>query len=195
MNTGQKLVRGQSDPPLDAHGQQEVQKLAQQFAGQPLHYIITSPLQRALATAQAIAQATGAKLIVAPTLLPWHTGIHTGKSETEAQPDLMHAMTHPEEPVEGGAPYGAYYKRRLAFTHGLLDMVKRYPQSQIAVVDHSRGIATLPSILSNGEEPIRYGSAGSPPPGSVTKVALGPNGRWAIQDQTPPGPPGGVPNA
>lgn len=180
MNTGQKLVRGQSDPPLDPHGQQEAQNLAQRFTGSGIHYVITSPLQRAQVTARAIAQAAGAKVIVAPHLLPWNTGIHTGKPELDAKPDLIHAMMHPDEPVQGGEAYGAYYKRHQQFTHGLLDLVKRYPQTKVAVVEHSRGIATLPSILSNGEEPIRYGSAGSPPPGSVTDVSLNPEGHWSV---------------
>lgn len=52
-------LRGLSDPPLDEVGVAEVARLADELATRAPTVVISSPLQRAVATAQAIAAAAG----------------------------------------------------------------------------------------------------------------------------------------
>jgi broad specificity phosphatase PhoE len=52
-------MRGLSDPPLDEVGIAEAEKLAKALADKGPATVISSPLQRAVATAQSIADAAG----------------------------------------------------------------------------------------------------------------------------------------
>jgi len=57
-------LRGLSDPPLDEVGIAEVARLAEALARKHPTAVICSPLQRAVATAQAIGSASGAPVTV-----------------------------------------------------------------------------------------------------------------------------------
>ena len=61
----QHRFQGQIDVPLNATGRQQAQRLAQALADEPLDAVLTSDLQRAQATAQAVVQT------------PQHEGRHT----------------------------------------------------------------------------------------------------------------------
>lgn len=54
-------MRGLSEPPLDEVGIAEAQKLAEAPANRQRATVISSPLQRAVATAQSIADAAGCR--------------------------------------------------------------------------------------------------------------------------------------
>ena len=64
----QARLQGHADIPLNAHGQAQVRRLGEALRGEPLDAVYSSDLQRALATAQAIAEATGAPLRQEPAL-------------------------------------------------------------------------------------------------------------------------------
>jgi probable phosphoglycerate mutase len=55
-------IQGHTDIPLNANGERQALQLAQSLADTPLAHIYSSDLQRALRTAQALAQANGAAL-------------------------------------------------------------------------------------------------------------------------------------
>lgn len=56
-------LRGLSDPPLDDVGRDEVQRLAAVLGAKHPAAVVSSPLQRAVATAEAIAEAAGIEAV------------------------------------------------------------------------------------------------------------------------------------
>jgi broad specificity phosphatase PhoE len=53
------VLRGRLDPDLDSTGRAEAEALARSFARVPLELVVSSPLRRALATAEALARPHG----------------------------------------------------------------------------------------------------------------------------------------
>ena len=78
-------LRGLSDPPLDEVGLGEVARLAQVLTSKHPAAVICSPLQRAVATAQAIGAATGAPVTVDVRLNDRDYGPVTGHLPDEVE--------------------------------------------------------------------------------------------------------------
>jgi broad specificity phosphatase PhoE len=78
-------LRGLSDPPLDEVGVVEVRRLAEVLAHKHPAEVICSPLQRAVATAQAIAAASGAPATVDARLNDRDYGPVTGHLRDEVE--------------------------------------------------------------------------------------------------------------
>jgi broad specificity phosphatase PhoE len=76
-------MRGLSDPPLDDVGIAEVEKLAAVLADKRPAAVISSPLQRAVATAQSIADAAGVPATVDVRLNDRDYGPHTGERRVD----------------------------------------------------------------------------------------------------------------
>jgi broad specificity phosphatase PhoE len=99
-------LRGRLDPPLTAHGMREAQQLAERLAAEyPLSAPYSSPLLRARATAQAIADATGVSLEVRDRFLDIDYGRWAGRpldqlSASEAA-EFRRWERHPEIPLPG----------------------------------------------------------------------------------------------
>lgn len=72
-------LRGLSDPPLDSVGVAEARALAEAMADKHPTVVISSPLQRAIATADAITATTQVRLVVDARLQDRDYGDQTGK--------------------------------------------------------------------------------------------------------------------
>ncbi len=72
-------LRGLSDPPLDDVGRREVRRLAVVIAEKQPTVVISSPLRRAVATAEAIAAAAHVQVVVDVRLNDRDYGPHTGQ--------------------------------------------------------------------------------------------------------------------
>jgi broad specificity phosphatase PhoE len=73
-------LRGLPNPPLDTVGQAEAQRLADALACYTPTVVITSPLQRAVSTAQAIGAASRIAVVVDKRLTDRDYGPWTGRS-------------------------------------------------------------------------------------------------------------------
>ncbi len=78
-------LRGLSDPPLDEVGRAEAARLASELAGYAPTVVISSPLQRALSTAEAIGRAAGIPVVVEKRLNDRDYGPWTGHPRTEVE--------------------------------------------------------------------------------------------------------------
>jgi broad specificity phosphatase PhoE len=78
-------LRGLSNPPLDTVGQAEAQRLADALAGYTPTVVISSPLQRAVSTAQAIGAASRIAVVVDKRLTDRDYGPWTGRSRAEVE--------------------------------------------------------------------------------------------------------------
>lgn len=76
-------LRGHLDPPLDNAGRTEVEQLAEALAGLHVVSLRTSPLRRAVQTAEAISARTGAPVVEDLALIDRDYGSWAGQSEVE----------------------------------------------------------------------------------------------------------------
>jgi probable phosphoglycerate mutase len=83
------LLLGRSDPPLTETGARQVDALAARLASEPVRAVLTSPLQRARTTAEAIAAATGSPIEVDERLVEIHYGEWDGLPFSELPADLV----------------------------------------------------------------------------------------------------------
>jgi broad specificity phosphatase PhoE len=79
------LLREHFDVELDETGRREAQVLAEAFNGVRLGRVVTSPLQRALATAERLAEATGAPLEVNEAFIDRDYGPWAAKPRSELE--------------------------------------------------------------------------------------------------------------
>lgn len=78
-------LRGLSDPPLDEVGLAEVSRLAAALAARHLTAVVSSPLQRAVATAQAIGAAAEVPVTVDARLIDRDYGLMTGRRRADVE--------------------------------------------------------------------------------------------------------------
>ena len=77
-------IQGQLDSQLSELGWRQCRSVAAFFAGQPIDAIISSPLSRALNSAQVIAERLGLEVLVEPRLVEINAGVFQGR----AWPDI-----------------------------------------------------------------------------------------------------------
>ena len=81
-------IQGHLDIALNDTGHWQARQVARALADEPLAAVYTSDLQRAHATAQAIAQASGAPLVAEPGLRERSFGALEGRTFAEIEADL-----------------------------------------------------------------------------------------------------------
>ena len=79
------LLRGRLDPPLTAKGQTQAEALADALQGEDIHLIITSPLQRAVATARPLAERIGVTVEIDQRFNDRDYGVWAGISRDEVE--------------------------------------------------------------------------------------------------------------
>lgn len=133
-------IQGHTDIPLNEHGQRQAQLLAQALAqADKIDTIYSSDLQRAFATAQAIALQTGASLVTHVGLRERAFGDFEGRSfaqielELPAQAQLWRTRAPDWTPPGGGESLSVMQQRVLATVNAL---AQQHPGQQIAVVAH-----------------------------------------------------------
>ncbi len=121
-------LRGLSDPPLDEVGKAEVARLAGVLAAKHPKVIVSSPLRRAVATAEAIARAANISVVVDARLNDRDYGPSTGavKAEVELQFGSVDA-------APGVEPADAVEARASA---GFQDLVGQFDSGPLILVSH-----------------------------------------------------------
>ncbi len=76
-------IQGQSDVPLSELGRRQSEAVADAVAGAPVEAIYSSPLRRALETAQPIAIRTGVPIATDPRLMEIDAGVFQNRLRTE----------------------------------------------------------------------------------------------------------------
>ena len=130
---------GQSDPPLNPAGHDQLQPLRAAFQTRPLDAIYTSPLTRARQTAEALATPRNLPLIAHPGLKEIHFGAWEGltwdeisrRDPVDAQSWLDH---FPHLPAPGGEPFADFRDRTLQTLAELTTLAR---ESRLAVVTHA----------------------------------------------------------
>ena len=157
--------QGHADVPLSAHGRQQAEGLAQQWAEDPetqgLGPLFSSDLGRCLETAAALGAVLGLVPKVDPRLRELDVGDWSGRVRAEIQqtdPALLARFESedPEARPPGGETRGEIRER----AHRVFrDLAEQFPGSRIVVVTH-RGLirALLPEADLGNAQCVRVGA-------------------------------------
>ncbi len=122
-NTGE-VFRGRADIELDATGIRQAELLAEHLKERPVEAVYSSPLQRALRTAEIAAAPHGGLVQIAPQLIDMDFGKWEGMSASEVRrryPELYALwMEHPDRvKFPGGETLADVRKRAASFVQTL----------------------------------------------------------------------------
>jgi probable phosphoglycerate mutase len=131
-------MQGQLDIPLDDTGREQVRRLAQALAAEPLAAIYSSDLERALDTARALASATGAPLSTHTSLRERHFGRFQGHSPAELDAQWPEDVARWRSREPDFAPTGGetLQQFQLRCVQAAAGFAAAHPGQQIALVAH-----------------------------------------------------------
>lgn len=143
--SAERRFAGRGDIALTKEGLKQASLAARKLAAAPgVDVIITSPLQRARRTAEAVAEATSAPLIVDDDLIEADFGEWQGLTFAEARerwPDELTAwLATPDAAPPGGESFAVVALRVLA---ALDRLIEAHKDKRVVVVSHVTPIKTL----------------------------------------------------
>ena len=142
--SGERRFSGRTDVPLTKEGIKQAARAARHLAGSGAAAIITSPLQRARRTAEAVAESTGAPLVVYEEFAEAEFGAWQGLTFAEAAkkwPDELAAwLASPDASPPEGESFATVAMRVLT---GLERLIDGYRHNTTIVVSHVTPIKTL----------------------------------------------------
>ncbi len=136
----EQRFRGQVDVPLDETGLWQARVTGEYVAARwPLHAVYSSPMRRAVQTAEATAALQGLTVQVLPGLIDLHFGELQGMHVDEVRqryPDLLHAWVEAPESIDfpGGERLDDMRQRLVA---ALQEIVAHHPEQTVALVGHA----------------------------------------------------------
>jgi len=146
-HNAERLALGRRDVPLNERGRLQAQALAAALAGRhEIDAIYASPLQRALATAQPLAEALGLEVEVEPGLIEMDIGEVEGLDFTHVRerfPDFIRVWLSDDlagAVMPGGESLQQVQDRVWAAIESIWE---RHPDGSVAVVTHNFVILTL----------------------------------------------------
>ena len=140
------LALGRADVPLNDLGIAQAARLGDALAGEPISAIYSSPLARALQTAEAVASRRGLKVQVKPGLIEMDIGEADGLTFPEVRerfPGLLEAWVTedgPHHPMPGGERLADVHKRAWDCVHSLATL---HPNEIICAVTHNFVILSI----------------------------------------------------
>lgn len=131
-------LQGHTDIPLNATGLEQARRLGAALQGERLDLVCSSDLQRALQTAQAVADATGAPLVPEPGLRERGFGVFEGLAQAELEQRWPAELRRwrarePGFAAPGGETLQAFYERCVAAAER---QALRHAGGSIALVAH-----------------------------------------------------------
>lgn len=142
--SGERRFSGREDIPLTKEGLKQAKQAARRIAANGTNVVITSPLERARRTAELVAAAAGASLVVEDDLVEADFGAWQGLTFAEVGgrwPDDMKAwLASPDARPPDGESFAMVAMRVLAAQDRLLE---NYRHSRTVVVSHVTPIKTL----------------------------------------------------
>ena len=146
-------IQGHLDIPLNDPGLWQARQLARALADEPVAAIYTSDLQRARATAQALADTTGAPLTPEPDLRERSFGHFQGRTFAQIEAELPEDALRwrkrdPHYAPEGGESLTSLRTRIDSTVHRL---AARHPGELVVLVAHG-GVLDVIYRLATGQE-------------------------------------------
>ncbi|CAN7255233.1 histidine phosphatase family protein [Acidovorax sp. LjRoot118] len=146
-------IQGHLDIPLNETGQWQAQQLAQALASEPIDAIYASDLQRAYATAQAVADATGAPITPETGLRERSFGHFQGRTFAEIEAEMPEDARRwrkrdPEYVPEGGESL-VMLRERIERT--VFALAEKHPGEQVLMVAHGGVLDVLYRMATRQE--------------------------------------------
>jgi probable phosphoglycerate mutase len=146
-------IQGHLDIPLNDTGLWQARQLARALADEPVAAIYTSDLQRARATAQAVADTTGAPLTPEPDLRERSFGHFQGRTFAQIEAELPEDALRwrkrdPHYAPEGGESLTSLRTRIDSTVHRL---AARHPGELVVLVAHG-GVLDVIYRLATGQD-------------------------------------------
>jgi probable phosphoglycerate mutase len=141
----QKRFSGRGDVPLSEEGRAQAARLAARLAERGgIDLVVTSPLRRARRTAEVIAAAVGADLVVEPDLAETHFGKWEGHTFAEVRKQWPAELDAWLASTEVAPPGGESFAVTADRVQAALDRLRaRHAGKTLAVVSHVTPIKTL----------------------------------------------------
>lgn len=148
---GTDRIRGWKNVPLSAKGREEVKELAGKLKNSGLEVLVSSPLERAHDTANAIAKTTGAHVLLSAKLKPWDVGEFTGHESSVIHPKLVEfAVKKPEKKIPGGESFDEFKDRIFS---GLREHLHKHDGAELGLVTHHRVERLINAWIKEGQKP------------------------------------------
>ena len=170
-------MQGWLDVPLNATGLRQAELLARRFRGKRIDAIYASPLVRAAATAQAVADVLGLPVVLDERLREYHMGDWSGRTMEEIQamtPEFVPHSPH-EIPIPNGESAHEMHARLAPF---LQEMLARHDKGRIIAVSHGGTLAMAVAMLLNmpviRRQPFGFGNT------AIAKAEFA-HGRWRLR--------------
>lgn len=139
----QDRMRAGTDAPLSEAGRAQVERVAGFFKDKPISQVHTSDTRRATDTANAIAKAGHASVVIDKGLRPWNVPGLAGKPTKGTAPILAHLYAnHRLHHASGGESFADFFSRFLSATKPILQSAGSH-----VLVTHGRNVKTLHELL------------------------------------------------
>jgi broad specificity phosphatase PhoE len=166
------------DPPLDEQGMQQAQDAAENLRneGIKLERIVSSPMLRAVQTADVFAEEFGLDVEQDRALISWDLGMLSGKDRKEYGPILELYVDNPKLSVPDGEPLEALEDRMFEYFD------KELKNDKLTVfVSHNSNIVTLESLIAGDKVGRPESSETSVQPGGTLAVYLDDSGEYTTE--------------
>jgi probable phosphoglycerate mutase len=144
---GVERLRGWSPIPLNTEGKHGAIKVADviKHLNLPFHSFHSSPLKRAIQTAEPIGHEINMSPRVTDSLKDWNVGELTGRDVKDTLPTIHAYMDRPNSVIPGGESYNSFASRTIPFLRNLIESKHTH-----LVVSHNR-VMTLLHAMSKGK--------------------------------------------
>ena len=153
----QKRYAGRSDVPLTETGVRQVVAAAKRLASAGLSVIVSSPLQRAVQTAQEVAAATGAAVVTDEGFRETDFGAWEGLTFAEVRErwpgEVTTWLADPAVAPPGGESFAEVSNR---VTEALHRVLAGHPRQRVLIVSHVTPIKTLVAQALLAPPPALY---------------------------------------
>jgi probable phosphoglycerate mutase len=174
------LLDGHGDPPLAPEGEAQAEAVAERLAGEGLHALFVTTLQRTQRTAAPLSERTGLPLAVVPDLAEVRLGEWEGGEfrirVADGDPVALQAIAEERwEVIPGAETMESLARRVRAGIEAIVALAG--PDVRVAAIVHG-GVIGEVCRQATDSRPFAFVHSDN---GSITRLVVLPGGRWLLR--------------